>query len=196
MALTIPSQIFGTVAFALNTYAQPDVKTKISRGPIRLDYGKQHSKFNKMKKIFTLGLGLMFTVAMFAADRRPTVTVTSARTFEIVIDGRHYAPNYSNTVSISNLFNGSHNIQVYQVRPGFLMRSKRLVASSSFQLRNSDVQINVDRFGQLQIMQSRFGRDWNDRDRDGYGQQDGRGYGQQNGRGYDQHDGRDHNRRF
>jgi hypothetical protein len=43
----------------------------------------------------------MFTVAMFAADRRPTVTVTSARTFEIVIDGRHYMPNYGNTVSIS-----------------------------------------------------------------------------------------------
>ena len=144
-----------------------------------------------MKKIFTLVLGLMLTVAMFAADRRPTVTVTSsARTFEIVIDGRHYMPNYGNTVSISNLFNGSHNIQVYQMRPGFLMRTKRLVASSSFQLRNSDVQINVDRFGQLQIIQSRFGRDWNDRDRDGYG------YGQQGGRGYNQHDGRDHDRRF
>jgi hypothetical protein len=67
------------------------------------------------------------------------------------------------------------------------MRSQRLVASSSFQLRNSDAQINVDRFGHVQIMQSRFGRDWNDRDRDGYGQQ--------GGRGYDQHVGRDQNRR-
>jgi len=143
-----------------------------------------------MKKIFTLVLGLMLTVAMFAADRRPTVTVTSARTFEIVIDGRHYMPNYGNTVSISNLFNGQHNIQVYQLRPGFLMRTKRLVASSSFQLRNSDVQINVDRFGQLQIIQSRFGRDWNDRDNHG------RGYGQQDGRGYDQHGGHDNDRRF
>ncbi|TMI85854.1 MAG: hypothetical protein E6H10_01815 [Bacteroidetes bacterium] len=143
-----------------------------------------------MKKIFTLVLGLMCTVAMFAADRRPTVTVTSAKTFEIVIDGRHYMPNYGNTVSISNLFNGGHNIQVYQVRPGFLMRSKRIVASSSFQLRNNDVQINVDRFGQLQIIQSGFGRDWNSRDRDGHG------YGQQNGRGYDQHDGQGRDRRF
>jgi hypothetical protein len=143
-----------------------------------------------MKKIFTLVLGLMFTVAMFAADRRPTVTVMSARTFEIVIDGRHYMPNYGNAVSISNLFNGSHNIQVYQVRPGFLMRSKRLIASSSFQLRNNDVQINIDRFGQLQIIQSRSGRDWNDHDRDSHG------YGQQGERGYDQHDGRDHDRRF
>jgi len=28
MALTIRSQIFGTVALALNTYAQPDMKEK------------------------------------------------------------------------------------------------------------------------------------------------------------------------
>ena len=143
-----------------------------------------------MKKIFTLVLGLMFTAAMFAADRRPTVTVTSAKMFEIVIDGRHYTPNYGNTVSISSLFNGQHNIQVYQVRPGFLMRSKRMIASSSFQLRNNDVQINVDRFGQLQIIQSRAGQDWNDHNRDGYGQQNGRGYDQHDGRGNDQHDGR------
>jgi hypothetical protein len=150
-----------------------------------------------MKKIFTLGLGLMFTAAMFAADRRPTVTVTSARTFDIVIDGRHYMPNYGNTVSISNLFNGGHNIQVYQVRPGFLMKGKRLVASSSFQLRNNDVQITVDRFGQLQITQSGFGRDWNDRDNGhNYGQQDGYGYDQHDGRGNDQHDIRDHDKRF
>jgi hypothetical protein len=33
MALTIPSQIFGTVAFALNIYAQPEHKTQISSGP-------------------------------------------------------------------------------------------------------------------------------------------------------------------
>jgi hypothetical protein len=138
-----------------------------------------------MKKIFTLVLGLMFTVAMFAADRRPTVTVTSARSFEIVIDGRHYMPNYGNAVSISNLFNGQHNIKVYQVRSGFLMRSKRLVATSSFQLRNNDVLINVDRFGQLQIIQSRFGRDWNDRDRDGdaYGHRDE--HDQRGGHNYD-----------
>ena len=119
-----------------------------------------------MKKIFTLVLGLMLTVAMFAADRRPTATVTAPKKYEIVIDGRQYSTNYGNTISISNMFNGRHNIKVYELRPGFFMNRKRLVASSVFQLRSSDVQINVDGFGQVQINESRFGRDWNDH---GYG---------------------------
>jgi len=116
-----------------------------------------------MKKIFTLVLGLMLTVAMFAADRKPTLTVTSARRYQIVIDGERYFTN-GNTINISNLFYGPHDIQVYKVRHGFFISSTRLVANSSFELRNSDVQINIDRFGQLQISESRFGRDWNDHD--------------------------------
>src|SRR5262249_8812607 len=116
-----------------------------------------------MKKIFTLALGLMLTVAMFAADRRPNVTVTSVKRYAIVIDGKQYFTN-GNTINISSLFNGPHEVKVYKMKGGFFMNKKRLVASSGFQLRNSDVKINIDRFGQLQISESRFGRDWNDHD--------------------------------
>ena len=116
-----------------------------------------------MKKIFTLVLGLMFTVAMFAADRKPTVTVTSTKRYAIVIDGKQYFTN-GNTINISSLFNGRHDVKVYKMKRGFFMNTKRLVASSNFQLRNSDVKINIDRFGQLQISESRFGRGWNDHD--------------------------------
>lgn len=122
-----------------------------------------------MKKIFTLALGLMLTVAMFATDRRPTVTVSAPKKFEIVIDGKHYLGNYGNTISISNLFNGRHDIRIYETRPGFFMRSKKLVGASAFQLRNRDLQIDVDRFGRVQINESGFGRDWYDRD---YGRND------------------------
>ncbi len=115
-----------------------------------------------MKKIFTLVLGLMLAIAIFAADRGPTVTVNAPKKYEIVIDGRQYSTNYGNAISISNMFNGRHNIRVYELRPGFFMNRKRLVASSMFQLRNSDIQINVDRLGQLQITESRFGGGWND----------------------------------
>jgi hypothetical protein len=115
-----------------------------------------------MKKIFTLILGLVVTVAMFAADRRPTVTVNASRKYEIVIDGRHYPGNYGNAISISDMFNGRHSVKVYEQRPGFFMKRKMLVASSTFQLRSSDININVDRFGHLQITESRFGRDWDD----------------------------------
>jgi hypothetical protein len=124
----------------------------------------------------------MLTVVMFAADIRPTVTVRAPKKFEIVIDGRHYSSNYGHTINISNMFNGRHNIKVYELRKGFLARSKQLVASSAFQLRNRDLQINVDRLGHLQISEQRYGRDWNDRD---YGRND-RDYGS----------GRDHDRHF
>lgn len=138
-----------------------------------------------MKKIFTLALGLMFTVAMFAADRRPTVTITSAKRYAIVIDGKQYFTNTSNTINISSLFNGRHDVKVYKMKRGFFMNTKRLVASSSFQLRNSDVKINIDRFGQLQISESRFGRDWNGHD-----------FGKDSDRDHDHGYGRDHDGRF
>ena len=137
-----------------------------------------------MKKIFTLALGLMLTVAMFAADRRPTVTVTSAKRYAIVIDGKQYFTN-GNTINISSLLNGRHEVKVYKMKRGFFMNMKRLVASSNFQLRNSDVKIDIDRFGQLQISESRFGRDWNDHDY-------GKGNDRDHDHGYDRgnHDGR------
>jgi hypothetical protein len=115
-----------------------------------------------MKKFFTLALGLMLTVAMFAADRKPTVTITSTKRYAIVIDGKQYFTN-GNTINISSLFNGRHDVKVYKMKRGFFM-NRKLVASSSFQLRNSDVKINIDRFGQLQVSESKFGRDWNDHD--------------------------------
>ena len=137
-----------------------------------------------MKKIFTLALGLMLTVAMFAADRRPTVTVTSAKRYAIVIDGKQFLTN-GNTINISSLFNGRHNVKVYKMKRGFFMNTKTLVASSNFQLRNNDVKIDIDRYGQLQISESRFGRDWNDHDY-------GKGNDRDHDHGYDRgsHDGR------
>ena len=137
-----------------------------------------------MKKIFTLVLGLMVTVAMFAADRKPTVTVTSTKRYAIVIDGKRYFTN-GNTINISSLFNGRHDVKVYKMKRGFFVNTRKLVASSNFQLRNSDVKINIDRFGQLQISESRFGRDWNDHDY-------GKGNDRDHGHGYDRgnHDGR------
>jgi hypothetical protein len=136
-----------------------------------------------MKKIFTLTLGLMLTMAMFAAGRKPMVTITSAKRYQIVIDGRSYLSN-GNAISISNLFNGQHDIKVYKVRPGVFMSSKRLVASSDFQLRNSDVKINIDRFGQMQITESGFGRDWNDHDN---GWKKSNDYSKGNDHGYGRH---------
>jgi len=40
-----------------------------------------------------------------------------------------------------------------------IFQRKHLVTSRSFQLRNNDVKITIDRFGQLTITEDRFGRD-------------------------------------
>ena len=132
-----------------------------------------------MKKIFTLALGMMITAAMFAADRKPMVTVSSTKRYTVVIDGRQYRPNGS-TISISNLFNGEHNVRVYKGKPGFFMNANKLVASSGFQIRNNDVQITIDRFGQIQISESRFSHDWSDH---GSGRKTGHDHGQRDDHG-------------
>ena len=115
-----------------------------------------------MKKLFTLTLGLMLTLAMFAADRRPTVTVTTARKYEIVIDGRHYISN-GNAFNISSLHTGRHQVKVYELGRGLFMNSRRLVASSAFRLRNNDVRIHIDRFGNMKIIESKDRRDFDNR---------------------------------
>jgi hypothetical protein len=113
-----------------------------------------------MKKIFTMCLGLFLTAAVFAADRKPDVTIISMKKYEIVIDGRTYFSN-NRIMNIENLRNGRHTIQVYEMNSrGFSMfKRKQLVASKSFQLRKNDVKITIDRFGHLVITEDRFGRD-------------------------------------
>jgi hypothetical protein len=127
-----------------------------------------------MKKIFTLIAATVLTVATFAADRRPSVTVRSSRNYEIVIDGRSY---YSNNgiMDLSNLGRGQHSIKVFEInrRVGnpfgglggiILKKGKKLVDASTFNLRNKDIDITIDFRGQIRISEERSGRGgWDDR---------------------------------
>lgn len=128
-----------------------------------------------MKKIFTMLFGLFLTAAVFAADRKPDVTITAAKKYEIVVDGKTYFSN-NRMMNIDNLRNGRHTIQVYEMtNRGFsIFKKKQLVASKTFNLRGQDIKINIDRYGHMTIKEERFGRDdrfgnddkdWNDRDR-------------------------------
>ena len=134
-------------------------------------------------------LGLILTAAVFAADRKPDVTIISAKKYEIVVDGRTYFSN-NKMISVDNLRNGRHTIQVYEMNNrGFsIFKRKQLVTSKSFQLRNNDVKITIDRFGHMTIAEQRFGRD------DKYGK-DQRDW--DNDRDRNDRDGKnDHDRRF
>lgn len=144
-----------------------------------------------MKKIFTMCFGLVLTAAVFAADRKPDVTIISMKKYEIVIDGKTYF-NYNKMMEIENLRNGRHTILVFEMNRGFsIFKRKQLVASRSFMLRNNDVSITIDRFGQLSITEDKFGRD----DKYGNNQRDWEGRDDQ--KGHDGHNGRDnHDRKY
>jgi len=122
--------------------------------------------------------GMLLTVAMFAADRRPVVTVNvnSSKNYKIVIDGKNYfADNLA--LRMDDHFKRNHTIKVFEMRRGFYGRGERLVDAAIFQVGRNDVAITIDRFGNIRIRETRGrghygwndrnGRDdWNDRDDD------------------------------
>jgi hypothetical protein len=120
-----------------------------------------------MKKIFTLFAGLLMTVAIFAADRRPVVTVKKAVNYKVVIDGRTYYDN-DLTMRLGNLGYGRHTIQVFEMRRGGIFSRERMLSAATFKIERDDLNIKIDRYGKIQIREKnrRFDddRDWNDRD--------------------------------
>lgn len=112
-----------------------------------------------MKKIFTLALFSFMSLALFAADRRPSVTLTADKKYEVVIDGRSYASGIGNVmdVQLSNTKNGRHTIKVYELKNGLFSKQKKLVSSKTFELNRSDLEISVDRLGRITIWE---GKDW------------------------------------
>ena len=126
-----------------------------------------------MKKIFTLSIASLMTLTMFAADRRPSVTLTSNKKFEVVIDGKSYANAFNTTMNVSGMYNGQHSIQVYALKNRSWFGKKKLVSSSTFQLGRNDVAISVDRSGHISIQQERsFDRGWDDHGRNDHGGND------------------------
>ena len=124
-----------------------------------------------MKKIFTLVLSSLFVVAAMAADRRPTVTVQSSKNFEIVIDGKSYSTSFGGDMTIPYLREGYHTIKVYSSmgRTFFFGRRSRMLDATSFFLRDNDLNIRIDMFGNISVRELRGG--W-DRDDHGWGRND------------------------
>ena len=111
-----------------------------------------------MKKIFTLAIGSLFALSVMAADHKPSVTVKSNGSYQLVIDGKSYrADNY---IDLSNLYPGYHSIKVYEVNKHlFFKKRAKLVSSSDFTVKGNDIVINIDRFGKIDIDESRYGYD-------------------------------------
>lgn len=120
-----------------------------------------------MKKILTLVFVSVFGVAVLAADHRPMVTLTTARQYEVVIDGMKYGSGTGRAMNVSLKNKRQHTIKVYELRGGLFSKQKRLVSSQTFRVGRNDVDITVNRFGQVFIREDRDfrydDRNWNDR---------------------------------
>lgn len=121
-----------------------------------------------MKKIFTLVVVSLFTISIFAADRRPSVTLTADRKYEVVIDGKSYASTLGSSMDVALLNkNGRHTVKVYELKNGLFSKQKKLVSSSTFTMNRSSLDISVDRNGRISIREERDMRhdknnsDWN-----------------------------------
>jgi hypothetical protein len=168
------------VALALNIYQHNryNKKQKVV-GAYRLIQQPQKIKFTIMKKIFTLMAATFLTIAVFAADRKPVVTLKSSRNYEVIIDGQSYfSSNRNSTMSLAGIRNGQHSIKVYEISKSPFRKFKKLVSASSFQVKRNDIDISVNAIGQISITEDRFGRDSRD---NGWDKKDDRG-------GYDNHD--------
>ena len=100
-----------------------------------------------MKKIY-----LLLTIGLFAATMSATAQKVILRVdnnYDVSIDGR----NYEGNATIPGLAAGGHTVNVYEVKKGFLGIGKKrtLVSTSNFDLRNNDVTIDVDQYGQARI---------------------------------------------
>ncbi|MEP7277289.1 MAG: DUF4476 domain-containing protein [Bacteroidota bacterium] len=153
-----------------------------------------------MKKIFTLGLGILISIASFAgAYGRLTVATEANSNIKVTVDGNHFNQQSANSsVVFENLQPGFHSVSVYQLsdkRTGMFNRKQsagyRLVYTASVHIKplfTTTIQLN--RYGKAQVNEQPMrggydnrrndgGYDNNDRNNhnDYYGRNNGKDYG-------------------
>lgn len=147
-----------------------------------------------MKKIYFLLAVTLFAATLSVSAQRVILRLNN--NYEVNIDGRYYGTNET----VPTLNYGQHTVKLYEVRPGILGIGKKrnLISSSTFEMRDNDVIIEADQYGQLRINQvgnnnnQTRTRDRNNNDNGDYGyekntqQRKGKGYGPYNnpGRGH------------
>ena len=169
-----------------------------------------------MKTIFTLLLSSLFTLSSMAYDgTRLTVSTLSTQKLIVEVDGRRYSFS-DNTVSLSNIRPGVHNIRVLRELKkkgngvfGIGNKREEVIYSIKATLKNGyHFDILVNRFGKVMIDERRidlnndwfddddyYGNDRNDRnydDRD-YRDRDDRDFPNRDDRNYDDRNDRDNN---
>ena len=124
-----------------------------------------------MKRIFTLLLGTIFSLALFAYDgTRLTVNTVSNMKMTVEIDGRRYNMDRSKTLSLRDLSAGRHTIRIYHERRNnsiFNRNRQEVIYNQTFHLRRDyHLDITINRFGRVMVDERRIDRndDWYDDD--------------------------------
>jgi hypothetical protein len=148
-------------------------------------------KINNMKKIFTLFAGLLLTAVVFAADRKPVVTINNNSNFKIVVDGKSYFGD-DLTLRLSDNFRNVHTIKVYTMKRSIFAKQEKLVDAAAFQLNRNSVAINIDRMGNIKIREAKDSGSFGNKDKYGYKDRDSKSLSKKDG--HDRHDS--HEKRF
>lgn len=141
-------------------------------------------KLKVMKKFYFLSvIALLF---MFTSAIAQRVSLRIPSSYEVSIDDRFYG----NHETVEFISNGQHTVKLYEVKPGLFGVGKRRVlkATSYFEVRNNNVTIETDQYGQLRIYEPGYSNnknsDRNNRRRNDYPANDDYGCRKDNGRGY------------
>lgn len=155
-----------------------------------------------MKKLFTFILSSLVVLAGSAEAATPQVVLTAPANYDISINGRMYSPNP--TTVVNNLAAGTHTVELYRVTSGGIFglgKKRELLSRQQFNLRNNDVNINVDQYGRLRVSSNGYNSNGNygqngqvNNDRygsrnDSNNRHDDR-YENRNGNNHDRHDDR------
>src|SRR6187402_1165946 len=109
-----------------------------------------------MKTILTLIAFISLSSVALAGEKHPSVTVTSAGEYKIVIDGKQF--NNERKISLNDMKKGTHYIDVWKKKKGLFGSKYKLVSSKQFELANRDLDIDVNFSGYITI--GKQGRGW------------------------------------
>ena len=122
-----------------------------------------------MKTTITFLAFVFLSVSAFATDIKSRLLITNLEntTLRIVIDGRHY-DGIGNSLALNDLSAGYHQVKVYQVRRGWLKSDRLVYTSRVFLKPNYQVNVLINRSGEISVAEKQLGR---------YGRDDDRNYG-------------------
>lgn len=109
-----------------------------------------------MKTIFTLITFSFISLFALAGEKKPELKVTSTGEYLIIIDGKQYRN--EERISVKDMKQGIHYIDVFKKKKGLFGSKYKLVSSKQFEMGKKDLHIDVNTSGYITVGQQ--GKGW------------------------------------